>query len=245
MVMRIVRGAMRRLFGVRVPAIPIRARHTEYSALVSADDAPGRPSERLIDLALRAAGRARSASMESVIARMKTPPYFPNVWPGEHYKLLAGLVAERRPQLVVEIGTDTGLSALAMHPCLPEGARLVTFDIIPWDRIPGTCLRPEDFAGGTLSQEVGDVSDPGVMRRHAALFREADLIFLDGPKDGRFERVVLDRFTEIGLPRQPLVVMDDIRVWNMLAIWRDIERPKLDMTSFGHWTGTGLVDWAE
>lgn len=38
-------------------------------------------------------------------------------------------------------------------------------------------------------------------------------------------------------------LFDDIRVWNMLAIWRGIRRPKLDLTSFGHWSGTGLVDY--
>ncbi len=38
-------------------------------------------------------------------------------------------------------------------------------------------------------------------------------------------------------------MFDDIRVWNMLEIWRGIRRPKLDLTSFGHWSGTGLVDY--
>lgn len=47
------------------------------------------------------------------------------------------------------------------------------------------------------------------------------------------------------LPGQPILVFDDIRAWNMLAIWREIRMPKLDLTSFGHWSGTGLVDWTE
>jgi hypothetical protein len=38
-------------------------------------------------------------------------------------------------------------------------------------------------------------------------------------------------------------MFDDIRLWNMLRTWRTINRPKLDLTSFGHWSGTGLVDW--
>jgi len=29
----------------------------------------------------------------------------------------------------------------------------------------------------------------------------------------------------------------------MLKIWRDIQEPKMDMTSFGNWTGTGFVEW--
>jgi hypothetical protein len=29
----------------------------------------------------------------------------------------------------------------------------------------------------------------------------------------------------------------------MLGVWRGIARPKLDLTSFGHGSGTGLVRW--
>ena len=39
------------------------------------------------------------------------------------------------------------------------------------------------------------------------------------------------------------IVFDDIRLWNMLRIWHGIRRPKLDMVSFGHWSGTGWFDW--
>jgi len=39
------------------------------------------------------------------------------------------------------------------------------------------------------------------------------------------------------------VLFDDIRLWNMLDIWRSIDFPKLDLTSFGHWSGTGVVQW--
>ena len=71
------------------------------------------------------------------------------------------------------------------------------------------------------------------------------MIFVDGPKDGKFESVLMDRFQEIGLPQKPLLVLDDIRVWNMLSIWRNLRLPKLDVTSFGHWSGTGFVDWTD
>lgn len=228
---------------VALPPLPLQARHIEYSAIVSADDDPGRPSERLLDVALQAAQRARSVSMAQVSARLAEAPDYPAVWPGEHYKLLAALVAVYRPKQVIEIGTATGLSALAMREYLPAGSRLATFDIVPWDDFPDTCLRDDDFADGALSQIIGDVSDPEVMQQHAGLFGAADLIFVDGPKDGRFERVLLDRLVELDLRQRPLLVFDDIRVWNMLAIWRAVALPKLDLTSFGHWSGTGLVDW--
>jgi hypothetical protein len=51
-------------------------------------------------------------------------------------------------------------------------------------------------------------------------------------------------FEAVGLQREPVVMFDDIRLWNMLPFWQEIDRPKLDLTSFGHWSGTGLVDYA-
>ena len=31
----------------------------------------------------------------------------------------------------------------------------------------------------------------------------------------------------------------------MIDLWVSIESPKLDVSSFGHWSGTGLVDISE
>ncbi len=38
-------------------------------------------------------------------------------------------------------------------------------------------------------------------------------------------------------------MFDDIRLMNMVEIWNNLAKPKLDLTSFGHWAGTGLVSW--
>ena len=234
---------IRKLFKQNAPPLPLAARHIEYSAIVSADDDVAAPSDALIDIALKSVNRARRISMQAVTARMKNPPFWPEVWPGEHYKLLAGIVAEIAPKTVVEIGTAAGLSALAMLQTLPTNASLHTFDIIPWDQFPDTCLQKGDFVEGRLQQWIGDVGDVEVMRQHAGLFSCADFIFIDGPKDGIFEQKLLDQFCSMELAGRPLLLFDDIRVWNMLAIWRRIKKPKLDLTSFGHWSGTGLVTW--
>jgi predicted O-methyltransferase YrrM len=228
-----------------MPAIPVQARHVERSAVASLDDDPAKPSERLLDIALSSVAHARSVSMASVVSRMTKPPYYPDVWPGEHYKLLAGLVLACRPRTIIEIGTSTGLSALAMLTAMPQDSRLVTFDLIPWNNFKDTCLRNEDFADSRFSQIIGDVCDPKVMKTYEELFKSADIIFADGPKDGRFEYAFLNRLEELELPSAPLIVFDDIRLLNMLSLWRRIQKPKLDLTSFGHWAGTGLVEWTK
>jgi predicted O-methyltransferase YrrM len=236
-------GIKRRIKWGKLFSIPIQARHVVRSAVASLDDDPAKPSERLLDIALNAVGHARSISMSSVVSRMKQPPFYPDVWPGEHYKLLAGLILALQPRTVIEIGTSTGLSALAMLTTMPKDSRLITFDLIPWKNFEDTCLRDEDFADARLSQIIGDVCDPKVMSTYKELFQTADILFVDGPKDSRFEYDFLNRLEELQLTSSPLVVFDDIRLLNMLSLWRQIQKPKLDLTSFGHWTGTGLVEW--
>ncbi len=222
---------------------PFSARHVLPSALASLDDEPAKPSDRLIDLSLRAANRARTISLSEVTARIKTPPFYTDIWPGEHYRLLAAFIDELKPKTVVEIGTASGLSALAMLKYLPQDAKLYTFDILEWDKYPETHFLPTDFADGRMHQIIGDVAIPEVFNKHLPLLQETDFFFVDGPKDGIFERKFLNALSEVKLPKEPLLVFDDVRVWNMLDIWRHVSKPKLDITSFGHWSGTGIIHW--
>jgi len=57
------------------------------------------------------------------------------------------------------------------------------------------------------------------------------------------ERRFLELLGAVQFRTPPIVVVDDIRVINMIEVWRGIARPKMDLTSYGHHTGTGLVDW--
>lgn len=223
--------------------ITVPARHREYSAVFSADDDHAVPSERLLSLALEAARLAREISLKDISARLKVPPYCPDIWPGEHYRLLAALVSALKPQSVVEIGTATGLSALALKKMLPEGGSLTTFDVRPWRDFPDTALKDSDFSDGSFKQVQADLSDRSVALSHRELLGGAGLIFVDAAKDGLMERRFLENFCEAGLKAGAVLVFDDIRLWNMLGIWREISMPKLDLTSFGHWSGTGLVEW--
>ncbi len=200
------------------------------------------PSERLLEVAMSAVSSARTVDLGWLCDRSRDR--FPDIWPGEHYRLLAALVSVLGPKTIVEIGTATGMSALAMKSALPDDCEIVTFDLLPWRDHPGTLLRDDDFADGRLEQRLDDLSTPAGRRANADLLQRANLIFVDAKHDGHQEREFLRGFREVGLLNGPIVVFDDIRVWGMLAFWRDIDRPKLDLTSFGHWSGTGIVDYS-
>ena len=39
-----------------------------------------------------------------------------------------------------------------------------------------------------------------------------------------------------------LLLIDDVKYFTMYKVWKKIQSPKLDLSSFGHWSGTGIVD---
>lgn len=210
---------------------PVRVSHGEYSMILSAEDEKAKPNDLLIETSLNAIQAARSIQLEGESRYL-------NLWPGEHYRLLAGFVQVLQPRIAIEIGTATGLSALSMYHYIKC---LVTFDIRAWSEYPNTVLNNDHFLDGRLVQIVADLSKPEVFARHAELLQQATFFFIDATHDGALEKILLEQI--VSLPRkEPVwIVFDDIRVWTMLKMWREIPYPKLDLTSFGHWSGTGLV----
>jgi len=222
---------------------PFQSRHSKRTFVSSPDDEASRPTRALIEFALDAVRSTLDVEIDDVCRGAKCTQWRPETWPGEHYRLLAGLASHLAPKKVFEIGTETGLSALCLLKYLPPSGSLVTFDLIPWDKVPSTCLGPRDFDDGRLSQVLDDLADPEIFRRHAPELAKADLLFVDGPKDRKFEPAFAAHLDTLVFDTPPWVLFDDIRDMNMLKFWRELKKPKLDLSSFGHWTGTGLVYW--
>ena len=166
--------------------------------------------------------------------------YF-NYFPGEHYRLLSGLIKETKAEHIIDIGTYTGMSARTMLDSSND-CKVHSFDIVPWNHFESH-LVAEDFQQGRLHQHICDLSKFDVFQSYTALIDSADIIFCDAPKDGDFEYRFLLLLSSCKLEEKPrLLVLDDIRFVNMFKAWRSILSPKIDATSFGHWSGTGIVD---
>jgi len=80
--------------------------------VLSMDDSPRAPTERLVDLAESVIHLARNVDLRGLDERKV--PELVHLWPGEHYQLLAAILRHLKAKTVVEVGTFTGLSALAM-----------------------------------------------------------------------------------------------------------------------------------
>ena len=226
------------------PPAPVSAENSFHTWIFSIDD-DAQPSPRLLRVALEATELAhRNVSLDDLAIRRNIPDYFHH-WPGEHYRLLGGLMQVLRPKTVIEIGTFTGLSAITMMKYLPPDARLATFDLQKWDTFSDTVLTNRDFADGRLVQHLDNLGDATTFARHRDLIASAEFLFIDGPKDNVFEFRFMELLRSIRFEKPPILMFDDTRLWSMLRFWRQLPYPKMDLTSFGHWSGTGLVELVE
>ena len=123
---------------------------------------------------------------------------------------------------VFAIGDVIGGLMLAMRPG-------VVVEIGEANARAGEVLRKYLPSGGKFSRDENEVS-------------AADLVLVSGVGDGKFEESVFHRLGHMKFQKPPIVMFNDTRKWEMLRFCREISYPKLDMTSFGRWTGTMLVE---
>jgi predicted O-methyltransferase YrrM len=224
---------------------PLPSRDWRPSAITSVEDDPATQGFPAMAMVLDALGQAATLRIDTASASEEEAAYF-NAFPGDHYRLIAALVRCLQPSLLVEIGTYTGMATRVMCDHAPAACHVVTYDLLPWDRFRSH-LNAADFGSGRLEQHLVDLADPAVFAAQLGLLQEADLIFCDAPKDGAFEPRFLNLLAAglepVSRPR--FLLLDDIRLLPMVGLWRSIASPKLDLTSFGHWSGTGLVDVRE
>lgn len=163
-----------------------------------------------------------------------------NIFPGEHYRMLVGIINTENFKNFIEIGTGSGIASKAILN--KTNADINTFDIIPW-REDDSHLTKVEFSNKRLTQIIEDLSNPDSFKKYLELISNSDLILLDADKSGIFEDSLLTKISTISFEtKYRLLFIDDIRYFSMYRIWKKIHNPKIDLTSFGHWSGSGLVD---
>ena len=171
---------------------------------------------------------------------------FLNEFPGEHYKILSSIVKATNAKEVVEIGTYTGLGALSIKEGLNPLGKITTYDLISWDKLGfESHFTIDDFKDGSIKQILGDLSENIFFEENLETLNRSDIIFMDASKDDNFEYKMLKQFLKLKPKIGKLLILDDIKFINMIDLWRSIKSPKFDISSFGHWSGTGIVDLSE
>lgn len=170
----------------------------------------------------------------------KTPAqiqYFESSF-GEHYKLIQSLCKTLQLHNVVEVGTFTGMSALIW---LLNGVKLTSVDIVPWGEFESSVLNTDLISKTEFKQHVLDISQPDAFDKVIPSLTSADLIFLDGPKDGIFEQKIVPQILTLMSGTGVWLLLDDIHLRAMNSCWEGIRGQKFDLSLIGHSSGTGLV----
>lgn len=213
-------------------------RHFEPSIIYSKEDSD--TTKELIHLVSNAAKLASNTTLTCGKKNLPDSKYL-NVFPGEHYRFINAIAKTLNARNIVEIGTYTGLGSLSLKDGLNE-VIVTTYDIIKWDKISApTHFVIEDF-DTHLTQVIGDLSDEKFFTKNLDILNEAEIIFMDAPKDDFFEYKMAKQFKKLKKKQKKILILDDILFVNMIDFWRKIKSPKIDATSFGHFTGTGIVD---
>lgn len=158
------------------------------------------------------------------------------LWPGEHYAFLDGLARVVQPNLVLDVGTYHGASALVMAR---HARTVVTYDIVALDEI-GNAYESLTIDHKNVQQVLGDLAEDAFYESQVELIRTADLVLVDGPKDGVFEYQVVPRLVQ-DMKQGSILILDDIRFANMAKLWKSLDKPRLDVGCFAHSSGTGVV----
>lgn len=184
------------------------------------------------------------SAIEYAATRRIEPDFeYANTFPGEHYRILSGLIRAANPRVVIDIGTYRGCSARVAVDNSSTACTVHTFDLFDHLTFDWTVLNEMDFTTGYLVQHCENLINQDVFEKHKQLLIDSDFIILDGPKDSEFELKFLKLLASLkGTNKPKWLFMDDIHFDNMLPLWREIKSPKLDLTSFGHFSGSGLVD---
>jgi predicted O-methyltransferase YrrM len=145
----------------------------------------------------------------------------------EHYRLLRYLASQIKTD-VIEIGTHAGTSAIAMS--LDTKHTVLTYDIVE--------EKQRDYS--ELENIVFRLTDYQSDTEYHSFYDRSNMIFIDAPHDGAFERNCFDWIKQTNF--KGISVWDDIHLNpDMEFFWADIDLPKLDVTKYGHVTGTGIV----
>ena len=216
-------------------------RHVVESACWSVDD--DQAAQSFSDWAL-----VCKAVFFAANTRLDIDNPFANAFPGDHYRLLSGLLSALDDSSplgsIVDIGTHYGTGTRVMLDYAPN-AQVTTFDVTPWNEFPTTFLKDSDFvrSGGRLTQHLEDLQNMDTFNKHKDLLINADFIMCDGPKDGVFEESFISKLASLPFSHKTrFLLLDDIRFTSEMLLWRRIQSPKIDLTSFGHFSGTGLVN---
>lgn len=146
---------------------------------------------------------------------------------GEIFRLLYYFSSLFKNKLIIDAGTDVGISALCLG--INNDNAVISYDIFP-----KSIIYEQKYNNFVF--KILDIN-----KENEKILNAAYLIYVDiDPHDGIQESYFINKLKKIGYKNY--VLCDDIFLnEGMISFWNDIKQKKHDLTKLGHSTGTGLI----
>ena len=152
--------------------------------------------------------------------------YFNETSSKEHYRLLTYISSLYDNINILDIGTLKGCSALALST--NKTNKVFSFNL------------DNQLDLNDAPENIEFIIDNVINGNYDNLILNSPIILLDTFHDGTFEQEFLDYLLSINYKGN--LLLDDIHLNNeMNYFWNNIKLSKIDITHFGHSTGTGVV----
>jgi len=165
----------------------------------------------------------------------------------EHYLFLASLGLQLQNKKIIELGTHKGVSSIALNYGNKKNNNnntIITYDIC-------NLLVPSIFDNTNIIFKMENLFDPSIRDQNMENILSSDIIFIDiDPHEGIHEFEMYSWLKDNNY--KGIILFDDIHLGighmgvytgnSMQQFWSKVDpKYKLDLTSVGHWSGTGLV----
>ncbi len=150
----------------------------------------------------------------------------------EAYKLL-GYISKHSNGIITDIGTQFGSSALALS--LNPQVLVETYD--KFKHIPDNNQVQTITNKSNIKYKI--LSAQSIISKIA----ESSIIYLDiNTENGAEEIKIINKLLELNF--KGILIIDDIKLNKVMEnVWNSIPKQlkKLDVSEFGHWSGTGII----
>jgi hypothetical protein len=160
----------------------------------------------------------------------------------EPYRLLNYFASIINNSIIIDLGTSNGASAIALSH--NKTNHVYSFDIL--DRTQISYIQNNNVFEQVSHFLNVDFIVTEKFIKYKDLILKSKLIYLDIDHSGEIEKQLLDMLVKENY--KGYVILDDIHEFpGLTKIWQS-QYPnckKIDLTKYGHWSGTGLLDFTK
>ena len=161
--------------------------------------------------------------------------YYNDISGTQEYRLYSYLSTFVNDTIILDIGTSYGRSAIALSH--NESNKVLSYDICNHIQNDNHKI----YSKKNVEFKIKDVLDDLTPK----LVSKCKIVMIDIDHYESIERQIIDKLNDCGF--SGIILLDDIHHPQsdmneaMQKLWKNIHLPKFDVTSYGHWSGTGLI----